>query len=372
MQDNTFITRIHIDKVRHIHDVDIILSDTECRHLILTGKNGSGKTSVLEAMKGAIQLEFHSHAMSPMNPFWQEGIELYCNETNPLPLYYFPAAHNAKIIQPVNIEKVHIQTPAFNASDVENTPRLLSYMLFLKYQELNAESEAEKQVFSRWFDNFTAALREIYDCQELVIKQIAKELTFKIEMPDREPFGFNEMADGYSAILNILAEILMQIDNGKATPDYDKPGICLIDEIETHLHVELQKRILPFLIKIFPKMQFFVTTHSPFVITSLDNAVVYDLEKNTLLENPSIYSYETVVEAYLDVGQYSNEIRNVFNRYRELCRKNTDSPLSTDEAEEFRQLISTLEFVPPASKELFLAFRTMENKRKKLAYNASK
>lgn len=41
--------------------------------------------------------------------------------------------------------------------------------------------------------------------------------------------------------------------------------LFLVDEIETHLHVDLQKKVLPFLISFFPKIQFIVTTHSPFV-----------------------------------------------------------------------------------------------------------
>ena len=45
-----FITKIHIKKVRHLENVEIRLSDTERKHLILTGKNGSGKTSLLQAM----------------------------------------------------------------------------------------------------------------------------------------------------------------------------------------------------------------------------------------------------------------------------------------------------------------------------------
>ena len=34
---------------------------------------------------------------------------------------------------------------------------------------------------------------------------------------------------------------------------YNAQGIVLIDELETHLHIELQKKILPFLTKIFPE-----------------------------------------------------------------------------------------------------------------------
>ena len=53
MQD-TFITKIHINKVRHLENVDIELSEHERRHLIITGKNGSGKTSLLEAIRASV------------------------------------------------------------------------------------------------------------------------------------------------------------------------------------------------------------------------------------------------------------------------------------------------------------------------------
>jgi recombinational DNA repair ATPase RecF len=43
--ESLFIHKIHIGKVRHLTNVDIELSDTERKHLIITGKNGSGKTS---------------------------------------------------------------------------------------------------------------------------------------------------------------------------------------------------------------------------------------------------------------------------------------------------------------------------------------
>jgi len=51
-----FITNIHIGKVRNLENIDINLSDAGRMHLILTGKNGSGKTSLLEAMRENIRL----------------------------------------------------------------------------------------------------------------------------------------------------------------------------------------------------------------------------------------------------------------------------------------------------------------------------
>ena len=55
--ENIFITKIHIGKVRHIENIDIELSENQRKHLIITGKNGSGKTSLLEAMMGKILIE---------------------------------------------------------------------------------------------------------------------------------------------------------------------------------------------------------------------------------------------------------------------------------------------------------------------------
>lgn len=47
-------------------------------------------------------------------------------------------------------------------------------------------------------------------------------------------------------------------------------GIVLIDEVDAHLHVELQYDALPRLIALFPKIQFILTTHSPLVLLGLE------------------------------------------------------------------------------------------------------
>ncbi len=211
-----------------------------------------------------------------------------------------------------------------------------------------------------WFDNFTKALKEIYACEELELKRDTKNLAFKIEIPGREPFALNEMADGYKAFLEIFMELIMRFESADAVVEYGKPAIVLIDEIEAHLHVELQKRALPFLTKLFPSVQFIVTTHSPFVITSLSNAVVYDLEKQECLENPSFYSYESVVESFLDTNMYSEEMRRHLERYKELCFKER----TEKENKDFLRAKTELELLAPASKELYNEFRELEKKRK--------
>ena len=50
-----YIHKIHINKIRHLQNIDIPIENDLYPHLILTGKNGSGKTSVLEAVANHLQ-----------------------------------------------------------------------------------------------------------------------------------------------------------------------------------------------------------------------------------------------------------------------------------------------------------------------------
>ncbi|MEH1921181.1 MAG: AAA family ATPase [Nostoc sp.] len=85
--------------------------------------------------------------------------------------------------------------------------------------------------------------------------------------------SFSHLSSGEMMLLALFASILKEYDyinNSQAHNTSDISGIVLIDEIDLHLHIELQKEILPQLLKFFPKIQFLITTHSPFFILGLD------------------------------------------------------------------------------------------------------
>ena len=88
--------------------------------------------------------------------------------------------------------------------------------------------------------------------------------------------------------------------------DFSIPGIVLIDEVETHLHLALQKQVLELLTTIFPNVQFIVSTHSPFILNSLENATIYDLEKHLLVKDDlADVPYAGIVEGYFDADSMS-------------------------------------------------------------------
>ncbi|MDE2938437.1 MAG: AAA family ATPase [Chloroflexota bacterium] len=61
---------------------------------------------------------------------------------------------------------------------------------------------------------------------------------------------------------------------------HEKPAILLIDEIENHLHPTWQRRVIPALLKHFPRLQIFATTHSPFVVAGLKAGQVHVLKRD--------------------------------------------------------------------------------------------
>ena len=361
--EEIFITNIQIEKVRNLENFDIELSQAEKKHIILTGKNGSGKTSLLEAISSCISDE--SKGM-------EKGIKILTNLTNEIksPNFlrlYMPARRSLNIKQPSTItstadiqEKINKE----NKIEADTSEYFLQRMANMNYEKFLAEKDNDIEETKRidmWFSKFTKLLRDIYKCEALELKPERKSPKFKIQLPDREPFGLNEMSDGYSAILRIVMELinLMEAKSGKYC-DYTMPGIVLIDEIETHLHIELQKGILPFLTEIFPHIQFIVSTHSPFVLSSIKNAVVFDLEKKTRIEDLSKYSLEAIVESYFDIDMYSEDIKKTFEIYKELCFKER----TEEENYKFLEAKSRLELVPPAATELYSAFNELESKRK--------
>ncbi|MCL2852468.1 MAG: AAA family ATPase [Defluviitaleaceae bacterium] len=361
--EHTFITKIHIGKVRHLENIDIDISNIQRKHLILTGKNGSGKTSLLKAMRDVVaykQKRMLLGSINDKNPsvevVYSQRIENFSNFI----FVYIPTKRSA-LARPTAIEIINIKEKA--KIDQNANKEFLKYILSLDYQLYGAKADNNTTLeanLSKWFDNFLGALQHIYDCQELRLHRDTKNLAFRIEMPGREPFALHEMSDGYTAFLNIYMELMMRLENTDAVVDYKKSAIVMIDEIETHLHVELQKRVLPFLTQMFPNVQFIIATHSPFVMTSLENAIVYDLEKNERLEKPSFYSYDTVVESFLDTSMYSNELQGYFARYKELCLKER----TTEENDEFLQAKAELEIRAIPSTELYIAFQELEKRRK--------
>ncbi|MEM1122920.1 MAG: AAA family ATPase, partial [Bacteroidota bacterium] len=211
-----------------------------------------------------------------------------------------------------------------------------------------------------WFEVFENSLKKIFEDEKLQLKFKHREYSFDIILRSGQTMPFNALSDGYSAILDIVMELMLRME-GKVKNVYDIQGIVLIDEIETHLHIDLQKKILPFLTSFFPKIQFIVSTHSPFVINSLSNAVVYDLENHTRFEDLSDYPIDGIVEGYFDNDKYSEIAKQKVEEYEKLTEKDL---LTEAEKKRRLQLYNELKDVSgKLAPELKFKFQQIQLKR---------
>lgn len=84
--------------------------------------------------------------------------------------------------------------------------------------------------------------------------------------------GLDGLSGGQATLLNMFGTLLRYGDAGTGflkAPN-EMVGICIIDEIDAHMHVDLQIGVLPQLIRMFPKIQFIVSGHSPFFLLGME------------------------------------------------------------------------------------------------------
>ncbi|MEG4208503.1 AAA family ATPase [Microcoleus sp. S13_B4] len=81
------------------------------------------------------------------------------------------------------------------------------------------------------------------------------------------------LSAGQALLFNLFATIIRYADraNIKNSINLNEiKGIVLIDEIDAHLHTDLQYEILPKLVKLFPKVQFIITSHAPLFLLGME------------------------------------------------------------------------------------------------------
>jgi AAA domain, putative AbiEii toxin, Type IV TA system len=90
------------------------------------------------------------------------------------------------------------------------------------------------------------------------------------------------LSQGYQSVIAWLSDLVGQIllEAGEPVEAEDMEGTVLVDEIDLHLHPTWQVRLIPALKKVFPRLQFIATTHSPMVLPALAAEEIYLLSQD--------------------------------------------------------------------------------------------
>lgn len=185
---------------------------------------------------------------------------------------------------------------------------------------------------SRWFQKAVdvetpfeerQSLRIIIEKLTHIINQLTQNNFQLLPILDREarvssrdfPQGMplSMLSQGYYNLMGWVGFFMKRL--WEATPDTQKetffntPAICLIDEMDTYLHPKWQAGLLDILAKAFPKTQFVVTTHSPYIVTHLENT------------NNSVKVYQVTTTQVLEIQTAGRDLATVSAEYFGVQRR---------------------------------------------------
>ncbi|MCK4928869.1 MAG: AAA family ATPase [Methanosarcinales archaeon] len=185
------------------------------------------------------------------------------------------------------------------------------------------DPKSDHNLFEKWFSQLE--LSALQKNKKNVVLEAVREAT-KMCIPGAKHFYydvangalmieleegyclFDNLSDGYRNMVAMVADIAhraarLNLHMG-ANAAKECSGVVLIDEIDLHLHPKWQRHVVGDLQKAFPNIQFIVTTHSPFILQSLDPGEVIDL--NEINDEFTINSNQNIAEPS-PKGEYSNK-----------------------------------------------------------------
>lgn len=242
---------------------------------------------------------------------------------------------------------------------VDNRTDLKSLLRWMAYERRSEIDDEDQSPY------FRAVLTAIETCLPEHVERVRfsiRQETLMFDFDDGRIIPMSDLSEGYRNMIAIIGDIACKAVllnphlNEKAISE--TPGVVLIDELDQHLHPRWQRRIIEDLRRTFPKIQFICSTHSPFLIQSLQSGeelMVLDGQPTAELANKSV---EQIAQGIMGVPnpQVSlryEEMKGAAKRYLETLDEAANSP-----AEKLAEYKERLEqgIGPYASNPAFQAF----------------
>jgi len=129
--------------------------------------------------------------------------------------------------------------------------------------------------------------------------------------------NLDALSAGQSILLGMFGTIIQYGDLSQAGSHLDFSnikGICLIDEVDAHIHIDLQYKIIPKLIKLFPAVQFIMSTHSPLFVLGMerefgpDGILAIDMPNGTPVGAESYSEFGKALEAFAATNAFTKKV----------------------------------------------------------------
>ncbi len=208
----------------------------------------------------------------------------------------------------------------YNALDT--TTNIWFFLNIIKTETLWELQENEKSVVLSLVRNVVKQC--VPECVDL--KHDIKQDRLIITQKNGETIPFNSLSDGVRSVLALVMEIALRCyllnPSQREKAHLETPGIVLIDEIDLHLHPEWQLHILGDLMNVFPKIQFIVTTHAPLILSSLKDGEIFSISDCSIYTFPNQYKQATDhILNNMNVTVNNDDARQKLEHYRLLIEQ---------------------------------------------------
>ena len=134
--------------------------------------------------------------------------------------------------------------------------------------------------------------------------------------------SLQSLSEGQSQLFNLFTTIIRygeRDDINRSINLSDITGLVLIDEIDAHLHPSLQYEVVPQLIRLFPKVQFIVSSHSPLFLLGMekifgpDGITILELPTGRRITTEQFTEFENAFEYYQATESFKKQIEQRFS-----------------------------------------------------------
>ena len=168
-----------------------------------------------------------------------------------------------------------------------------------------------------------------------------------------QPVSIQELSDGYRSMFALIVDLLRWLEmlrTDTTLPLNEAAGVVLIDEIDAHLHPKWQREVGFLLTRIFPNIQFIVTSHSPFVAMAAGEGALTLLsgQDGKVIANQEIpfvrdWTVDRVLGEIFEVHEHSWQTEQELNEYQNLRFKEIAGRLDTKGQARLNRLRSDLD-----------------------------
>ena len=160
---------------------------------------------------------------------------------------------------------------------------------------------------------------------------------------------FNHLSSGEALLLSIFGSLLKDFDsiNRDGTTDLEQvKGIVIIDEIDLNLHINYAKNVLPNLMKLFPNVQFIVTSHSPFFLLGMKESYKEDYQLINLPSGECIVEndFSEIVSAYNIFTKGFDELNANLKKLENKVIEDTKPLIITEGKTDWKHFKSALQY----------------------------